>query len=109
MRQGPKGDRSIIGNCNVKSVTKIDLSPLPLLLENHGMVASMSAKGNCWDNTVAESFFATLEFELQEGKPMANREDAKSRVGEFIEIYYNRQRAHQTLAYKKPIEMGAVA
>jgi putative transposase len=73
------------------------------------MTPSMSAKGNCWDNAVAESFFATLEFELQEGKPMKDQVDARNRVGEFIEIFYNRQRAHQTLDYKTPIEMDAVA
>ena len=80
-----------------------------LEIVKHGIVQSMSAKGNCWDNAVAESFFATLEFELQEGKPMMDRADSRNRVGEFIEIYYNRQRAHQTLDYKTPIEMDAVA
>lgn len=78
-------------------------------LEKEGMVASMSAKGNCWDNAVAESFFATLEFELLEGKPIRSRAIARDKLGEFIEIYYNRQRTHQTLDYKTPIQMEDVA
>jgi putative transposase len=78
-------------------------------LEKEGMVPSMSAKGNCWDNAVAESFFATLEFELLEGKPMQSRVIARDRLGDFIEIYYNRQRSHQTLDYKTPIQMENVA
>ena len=69
----------------------------------------MSAKGNCWDNAVAESFFATLEFELQEGKPMESREIARARVSEFIEIFYNRQRSHQSLNYKTPLQVEDVA
>ena len=73
------------------------------------MVASMSAKGNCWDNAVAESFFATLEFELLEGKPMQSRAIARDGLGEFIEIYYNRQRSHQTLDYKTPVQLEDVA
>jgi len=78
-------------------------------LEQHGMTPSMSAKGNCWDNAVVESFFATLEFERQEGKAMKDRQEASNRVGKFIELFYNRQRAHQSLGYKTPIEMDAVA
>jgi len=78
-------------------------------LEQYGMTPSMSAKGNCWDNAVAESFFATLEFELQEGKAMKDRQEASNCVGEFIELFYNRQRAHQSLGYKTPIEIDAVA
>ena len=78
-------------------------------LERESMVASMSAKGNCWDNAVAESFFATLEFELLEGKPMQSRAIARDGLGEFIEIYYNRQRSHQTLDYKTPVQLEDVA
>ncbi len=78
-------------------------------LENLGMVASMSAKGDCWDNAVAESFFATLEFELLDQTPMADLTSAKHEVGEFIELFYNRQRAHQKLGYITPVEMESVA
>ena len=62
-----------------------------------------------WKNAVAESFFATLEFELLEGRAMESRAVARDEIGEFIEIFYNRQRAHQTLGYKTPIEMDDVA
>jgi transposase InsO family protein len=77
-------------------------------LEAAGMVPSMSRKGDCWDNAVAESFFATLEFELLEGKVMESREIAKASIGEFIEIFYNRQRSHQSLNYKTPLQIENV-
>jgi putative transposase len=66
------------------------------------MRPSMSRRGNCWDNAVAESFFATLEFELIEQQVFKSREAAKTAIFEFIEVFYNRQRAHQTLDYKTP-------
>ena len=74
-----------------------------------GMRPSMSRKGDCWDNAVAESFFATLEFELLEGKVMESREVARDRIADFIEVFYNRQRSHQTLDYKTPLQMENVA
>jgi len=69
----------------------------------------MSAKGDCWDNAVAESFFATVEFELLEGQVMESRAVARDKIGDFIEIFYNRQRSHQTLDYKTPLQMENVA
>jgi len=66
---------------------------------------SMSRRGNCWDNAVAESFFATLEFELIEQQVFASRNAAKSAIFEFIEVFYNRQRAHETLEYKTPFQV----
>ena len=69
------------------------------------MVPSMSRKGDCWDNAVAESFFATLEFELIELQVFASRKVATSAIFEFIEVFYNRQRSHQTLAYKTPAKV----
>lgn len=78
-------------------------------LASAGIRPSMSRKGDCWDNAVAESFFATLEFELLEGKPMQSRAIARDGLGEFIEIYYNRQRSHQTLDYKTPVQLEDVA
>ena len=73
------------------------------------MRPSMSRKGDCWDNAVAESFFATLEFELLEGKVMESREVARDGIADFIEVFYNRQRSHQTLDYKTPLQMENVA
>jgi transposase InsO family protein len=74
-----------------------------------GARQSMSRKGNCWDNAVAESFFATLEFELLENRVMESREVARDKIADFIEVFYNRQRSHQTLNYKTPLQMESVA
>ena len=70
-----------------------------------GLVSSMSRKGDCWDNAVAESFFATLEFELLEAGTFPTRVDARSAIFEFIEVFYNRQRAHQSLDYQTPVQV----
>jgi transposase InsO family protein len=75
------------------------------LLAKNSMIPSMSRKGDCWDNAVAESFFATLEFELIEQQVFATRDRARSAIFEFIEVFYNRQRAHQTLDYRTPLEV----
>lgn len=72
-------------------------------LADAGMQPSMSRKGDCWDNAVAESFFATLEFELIELQVFQSRSAAKMAIFEFIEVFYNRQRSHQTLDYKTPL------
>ena len=72
-------------------------------LAGAGMKPSMSRKGDCWDNAVAESFFATLEFELIELQVFQSRSAAKMAIFEFIEVFYNRQRSHQTLDYKTPL------
>ena len=66
---------------------------------------SMSRRGNCWDNAVAESFFATLEFELIDQRVFESRKLARTEIFEFIEVFYNRQRAHQTLEYKTPLRV----
>ena len=69
------------------------------------MTPSMSRKGDCWDNAVAESFFATLELELIDQQVFATRLAAKTAVFEFIEVFYNRQRSHQSLAYRTPLQV----
>lgn len=74
-------------------------------LEAAEMVVSMSGKGDCWDNAVAESFFATLEFECLENRPLASHTEARDAIDEFIEVYYNCQRAHQYLDYRTPIQV----
>jgi len=71
-------------------------------LAKASVVQSMSRKGDCWDNAVAESFFATLEFELIENQVFESRTFARGAIFEFIEVFYNRQRAHETLGYKTP-------
>ena len=71
-------------------------------LISSGFLPSMSRKGNCYDNAVAESFFSTLKNELILGQRFISRDHARSEVFKFIEIFYNRQRLHQTLDYITP-------
>ena len=68
----------------------------------HRIQASMSRKGNCWDNAVAESFFATLEVELIARTRWRTRAEARRDVFAFIETWYNRERRHSTLGYRSP-------
>jgi putative transposase len=72
-------------------------------LAQQGMVASMSRKGNCWDNAVAESFFATLELELIVNHRWATRDEARRAIFRYIETWYNRERRHSTLDYVSPV------
>jgi transposase InsO family protein len=71
-------------------------------LAAHGMLASMSRKGDCYDNAVAESFFATLEFELLRQNDWHTRDEARRAIFRYIETWYNRQRRHSTLGYISP-------
>jgi transposase InsO family protein len=71
-------------------------------LAAHGMVASMSGKGDCYDNAVAESFFATLEFELLRKNDWQTREEARRAIFRYIETWYNQKRRHSTLGYVSP-------
>jgi transposase InsO family protein len=73
------------------------------LLARHGIVISMSRRGNCWDNAVAESFFATLKVELVHGATWATREQARRAIAEYIELFYNPQRRHSSLGYRSPM------
>jgi transposase InsO family protein len=82
------------------------------LLEENGMQISMSRVGNCHDNAVAESFFANLKNELTFYRDFRTRQEARSAIFDYIELFYNRKRPHQTLNYKSPVEyetMQAVA
>lgn len=74
------------------------------LLTEAGFTTSMSRKGDCWDNAVVESFFATLTKELLIDGVFATRTDATREVFEFIEIWYNRQRRHSSLGYRSPAQ-----
>jgi putative transposase len=73
-------------------------------LSRHDMICSMSRKGDCFDNAVAESFFRTLKEELVKERRFKTRQEAKQAIFEYIEIYYNRQRLHSTLNYTTPFE-----
>jgi transposase InsO family protein len=73
-------------------------------LDDLGVVCSMSRKGNCWDNAVAESFFATLKTELVYKRRFATRAEAREAIFDFVEVFYNRRRRHSTLGYLSPID-----
>ena len=74
------------------------------LLKAHAIQCSMSRKGNCWDNAVAESFFHTLKVELIHGRIYDTRQEAKTDIFDYIEIFYNRQRRHSYLGYLSPVD-----
>ena len=78
------------------------------LLERHGVERSMGRKGNCYDNAVAESFFSSLKNELVHGRDYHTREEAKMEIFEYIELFYNRQRLHQSLGYQTPAEYDSM-
>lgn len=71
-------------------------------LRGIGAVCSMSRKGDCWDNAVAESFFASLRKELTNRVDFLSRDAARSNVFEYIEAFYNRVRRHSTINYQSP-------
>lgn len=73
-------------------------------LATGGITASMSRKGNAWDNAVAESFFSNLKNELVHHRHFKTREQARSEIFDYIEIFYNRQRVHSTLRYVSPAD-----
>lgn len=72
------------------------------LLDQAGAVQSMSRRGNCWDNAVAESFFSTLEFEMTPGAAWRWAADAAPELFSFIETYYNARRLHSRNDYRSP-------
>lgn len=72
------------------------------LLEQHDIIASMSATGNCYDNAAMESFYHTLKTEHVYFEHYQTREQAMSSIFEYIEVFYNRQRLHSTLSYLSP-------
>ena len=73
-------------------------------LKAHGLVPSMSRKGDCWDNAVAESFFATLRAELVDHELYVGPEQAERSIGDYIDNFYNVERRHSHLGYVNPIE-----
>ena len=72
------------------------------VLRAHGVVCSMSRKGNCWDNAVTESFFATLKTELVHRQPWPTRRGIQDAVAAYIEGFYNPYRLHSSLGYVSP-------
>ncbi len=74
------------------------------VLAEHGLLASMSRKGNCYDNAAMESFFHTLKTELVRHEHYRTHAEARSSLFDYIEVFYNRQRIHSTLGYLSPDE-----
>ena len=72
------------------------------VLAQHGMVCSRSRRGDCWDNAVAESFFATLKVELVHDAAWATRAAARTALFDYLELFYNGQRRHSALGYLSP-------
>ena len=72
------------------------------LLEAHGLIASMSAKGNCYDNAAMEIWNHSLKVEAIHGERFVTREQAEAHVFEYIEVDYDRTRHHSTLGYLSP-------
>jgi transposase InsO family protein len=73
-------------------------------LDDAGIECSMSRKGNCWDNAVAESFFATLKTELVHDANWRTRAEARSAIFHYVEVFYNRRRRHSSIGYVSPEE-----
>lgn len=71
-------------------------------LRQHGIVCSMSRRGDCWDNAVVESFFGTLKTELLYRRPITSRKMARAAICEYIEVFYNRKRRHSYLGNLSP-------
>ena len=78
-------------------------------LRGRGIRSSMSRKGNCWDNAVAESFFATLKMEVVNDRDYVSREQATASIAEYIEMFYNCRRRHSALGYVSPVAFEAAA
>ncbi len=74
------------------------------LLETNETPCSISRKGDCRDNAVAESFFHTLKVGLIHGKTYNTHQEAKMAIFEYIEVFYNRQRRHSYLGYLSPVD-----
>ena len=74
------------------------------LLARHGLIASMSRKGNCWDNSVMERFFLNLKMERVWQRDYANHPEAMADIADYITCFYNPIRLHSTLGYRSPVE-----
>lgn len=72
-------------------------------LGRHGMIPSMSRKGDVWDNAPKESFYASLKCELVHTWARPTRDQARRQVFDYIEVFYNRQRLHSSLGYRSPV------
>jgi len=78
------------------------------LARAHGVVLSVGLAGECWDNAVAESFFATIKRELIDTRAWPTRSGLRAAIFEYIEGWYNTRRLHSTLGYRSPAEYEAI-
>ena len=79
-------------------------APYRTTLAQHGLVASMSRKGNCYDNATMEAFWSSLKNELVHRRSFATRADARTAIFDYIEGFYNRTRRHSALGYQSPLD-----
>ena len=77
------------------------------LIAKNALTQNMSRRGHCWDNAVAESFFATLKKQAVHGERFLTRHQAQQTIFEYIECYYNRVRRHSTIGWVSPVDFEA--
>lgn len=78
------------------------------LMKDHGLICSMSRRGECLDNAVAESFFGSLKTEYVDDENYRTQQEAKQSIFEYIEVFYNQRRRHSTLGYFSPQDFEGV-
>jgi putative transposase len=78
-------------------------------LKKHSMISSLSRKGDCWDNSVAENFFTTLKRERVFDSVYSRREEARAEIIDYIEMFYNSKRRHSYLGYLSPMDFEKMA
>jgi transposase InsO family protein len=91
--------------CHTDQGSVYGSKPYRRVLDERGLKASMSRRGNCHDNAVAESWFSTLKNELTRHEIYPTRAEAIAAISDYIELYYNARRPHQTLKYLSPVEV----
>ena len=104
-RRKPPPDRSLVHHSD--RGVQYACGAYRALLAAHGITCSMSRRGDCYDNAVAESFWGTLKCELVYLEHYATRARAAASIFEWIECWYNRKRRHSALGYKSPAEFEA--
>ena len=91
-----------------KNFTKSNIAnfrkDLDALLNKHGIIASMSGKGNCYDNSMVETVFKTIKSELVWRTSFQSRKEATIQLGKYIDGFYNPRRRHSALGYKSPVK-----
>jgi len=100
VKQKPK-QQEVLLNSDQGSIYRAD--SYLVLFKAYQIKRSMSAKGDCYDNAVAESFFGPLKTELMAGFNYPSRERARSSIFEYIEVFYNRVRRHSSLNYQSSV------